>query len=39
MYIKNKRNCSIIKAYSQVHISCKLKDSSLEIAYFSYTQR
>ncbi len=39
MYIKNKRDSSIIKVCSPFELFCKLKDLCFEIAYFSYTNR
>ena len=39
MYIKNKRDCSNIKACSPFELSCLLKVLCFEIAYFSYTER
>jgi len=39
MYIKNKRDSSIIKVYSSFQHSCKLKVLCFAIAYFSYIHR
>lgn len=39
MYIKNRRDSSNIRACSPFELSCKLKVSCFEIAYFSYTNR
>ena len=39
MYIKNKRECSSIKACSLFEFSCKYESYCFKTAYFSYTQR
>ncbi|MBL7105462.1 MAG: hypothetical protein ISS18_14130 [Bacteroidales bacterium] len=37
MYIKNKRDSSLIRDYSPFELPCELKVLGFEIAYFSYT--